>query len=122
VKALLMLTAALEAGTGIALAVAPSSVVPLLLGLPFDAPAGLVLSRVLGAALFALGTACWLSRSNGGSLIAPLLLYNLGAVAVLGHARIGLGMSGIFIVPAVILHTMLAVWCVVCLRGAWRIL
>ena len=58
-KTLLTITAALEAGTGVALAVTPSAVVLALLGSPLDSPVGLVIGRVLGAALFSLGAACW---------------------------------------------------------------
>jgi hypothetical protein len=119
-KSLLTITAALEAATGVALAIAPSAVVPLLLASPLDSAAGLVIGRVLGAALFALGTACWLARGDAqgrtaAGLIAAMLLYNTAAVSVLGYARIGQGMSGTGLLPAVILHAALGVWCAVCL-------
>src|SRR5271157_2932179 len=52
-KTWLTTTAALEAGTGVALALAPSAVVLILLGSPLDSPAGLVIGRVLGAAVLA---------------------------------------------------------------------
>ena len=58
-KPLLTFSAAFEGATGVALLVAPSSVVLLLLGSPFDSPADMVIGRVLGAALFSLGAACW---------------------------------------------------------------
>jgi len=124
-KSLLTITAALETGTGVALAAAPTSVVLLLLGSPLDSPAGLVIGRVLGAALFSLGAACWLARDDAqgrtaAGLIAAVLLYNIAVVSLLGYARIGLGMSGAGLPPAVILHSALAVWCVVCLRIARR--
>jgi len=91
-----------------------------------DTPAGLVISRILGAALLALGAACWLARGEAhgrtaAGLIAAMLLYNIAAVLVLGHARIGLGMSSVGLRSAVILHSALAVWCVACLRGGRRI-
>jgi hypothetical protein len=124
-KTLLTITAAVEAGTGVALAVAPSSVVRLLLGTPLDSPAGLVIGRFMGAAVFSLGTACWLARDDShgrtaAGLIVAMLLYNLGAVSLLGYARIGLAMSGFGLLPAVILHAALLVWCVACLRRARR--
>jgi len=120
-KPLLTITAAVEAGTGVALAIAPSAVVLVLLGSPLDSPAGLVIGRVLGAALFSLGTACWLARDDAQSrtaagLIAAMLLYNIAVVSLLGYTRIGLGLSGAGLLPAVILHSALAVWCVTCLR------
>ena len=124
-KTLLTITALLEAGTGVALAVAPAAAVPMLLGVPLDSPAGQVIGRVLGAALFSLGVACWLARGDthgrtAAGLVAAMLLYNIAAVSVLSHARVDLGMSGAGLLPAVILHVGLAVWCVVCHRIARR--
>jgi hypothetical protein len=125
VKTLLTITAAVEAGTGVSLAVAPSAVILFLLGSPLDSPAGLILGRILGAALFSLGTACWLGRDDApgrasAGLIAAMSLYNFAAVSLLGYAGIGLGMSGVGLWPAVILHAALLVWCVACLRIARR--
>jgi hypothetical protein len=64
-KALLSLTGALEAATGLALLVAPSTLVTLLLGAPLDTPAAMTVGRVAGVALIALGVACWLARDDG---------------------------------------------------------
>jgi len=116
-KPLFTTTAAVEAGTGVTLAIAPSAVVLVLLGSPLDSPAGLVIGRVLGAALFSLGAACWLARDDekgrtAAGLVAAMLLYNIAVVTFLGYARIGLGMSGAGLWPAVLLHSALAVWCV----------
>ncbi|HWE39438.1 MAG TPA: hypothetical protein VG406_23000 [Isosphaeraceae bacterium] len=120
-RTLLAVTAALEVGTGVALAGAPSAAVLFLLGSPLGPPAGAVLGRVLGAALISLGAACWCARDDTASrtatgLVAALLLYDVAAASLLGYARIGLGMSGPGLWPAVILHSALAVWCVACLR------
>jgi len=124
-RTLLTITAAVEAGTGVALAIAPSAVVLVLLGSPLDSPAGLVIGRVLGAALFALGAACWLARGDAegrtaAGLIGAMLIYNIAVALLLGYARIGLEMSGGALLPAVILHSALAVWCVACIRIARR--
>ncbi len=115
-KRLLTLTAILEAGTGLALLVAPSVVARLLLGTTMEAPAALTVARVAGAALLALALACWLARENGRALVAAMLLYNVVAVAILAHAGLGLALSGIGLWPAVALHFAMAVWCFACLR------
>ena len=50
-KALLSVTAAVEAGAGLALLVFPAAVVGILLGSGDDSRTGLVVARVAGAAL-----------------------------------------------------------------------
>jgi hypothetical protein len=79
------------------------------------------LGRVAGAALFALGVACWLARSDTQSrtargLIAAMLLYNVATVAVLTFTGIGLRLHGVALWPAVVLHAVMALWCGGCLR------
>jgi len=120
-KSLLIVTAAAETAIGLALLGLPSVVASLLLGGSLDTPAALVVARVTGAALISLGVACWLARNDQPSraaagLIAALLLYNAAALAVLVHAGLGLGLSGIGLWPAVLLHAALAIWCVACIR------
>ncbi len=117
---LLIVTAVIEAGAGLALAISPAAPVSLLLGAPLDSPAGMVTARVAGAALLSLALACWLARDDIRSraatgLIAALLLYNIAVLAVATHAGLGLGLSGIGLWPAVGLHAALAVWCAACL-------
>ena len=116
-KALFTVTSALEAATGVGLAVAPSWAAQFLLGAPLDSPPGLTLGRVLGAALVAIGAACLGARDDArgraaSGLVAALLLYNAAVVAVLAYARIALGVSGVGLWPAVVLHSALAAWCV----------
>jgi hypothetical protein len=81
--------------------------------------------RVAGIALFALGIACWLARDDTQSraargLVAAMLLYNVGTVAVLTFAGVGLRLHGIALWPAVVLHAVMAVWCAGCLRRSPR--
>ena len=121
IRLLLIVTAGIEAATGLALLGLPSLVVSILLGGSLDTPAALVVARMTGAVLLALGVACWLARNDPQSraasgLIAALLLYSIAAVAVLVYAGLGLGLSGIGLWPAVVLHVALAVWCIACLR------
>jgi hypothetical protein len=115
-KSLLSVTGALEAATGLVL-VAPSLVAELLLGAAPDTPAGVTVSRVAGAALLALGVACWLAREDAAGraakgLVAAMLLYNVAVVAILALAWISLGLIGIAFWPVVLAHTGLAAWCV----------
>src|SRR5213593_3557585 len=118
---LLKLTAIIEAATGLGLMAVPSVVVRLLLGSPLDTSASIPLGRVAGAALLALGVACWLARDDTQSraargLVVAMLIYNIPATAVLAFAGIGLGLHGVALWPAVVLHAAMAIWCIVCLR------
>jgi len=120
-RRLLKLTALLEAATGLGLMAMPSVVVQLLLGSPLDGSAATVLGRVAGVALLALGVACWLARADtqsraAGGLVAAMLFYNFAVAALLAFARIGLGLHGVALWPAVVLHAVMAVWCIACLR------
>ena len=95
-KSLLSVTGALEAATGLALLAMPSVVVELLLGSSPGTLSGVTVSRVAGVALFALGVVCWLAREDAASraakgLVAAMLLYNIGVVAVLVLAWMGPG-------------------------------
>jgi hypothetical protein len=119
-KSLLSVTGALEAATGLGLLVAPSAIVELLLGAAPGTPAGVTASRVAGVAMLALGVACWLARDDAANraakgLIAAMLIYNAGVVAILVLARTGPGLFGIVFWPVVLGHAALATWCVACL-------
>jgi hypothetical protein len=118
---LLKLTALIEAATGLGLIAVPSIVVRLLLGSPLGASAAVMLARVAGAALLSLGVACWLARGDTQSrpargLVAAMLLYNIATVAVLAFAGVDLGLHGMLLWPAVVLHAVMAAWCAGCLR------
>src|SRR5512132_3379665 len=121
---LLSLSAIIEAATGLALIAVPAIVVRLLLGAEISG-ASMPLGRVAGAALLALGVACWLARDDTRSrtargLVVAMLMYNIAATAVLAFAGIGLGLHGVALWPAVVLHAAMAVWCVACLRCSRR--
>lgn len=115
-KTLHTVSAVIELGAGLALLVFPSAVVNLLLGSPLDAPAAIALGRLTGAALLALGVACWLARGDAlgcaaRGLVVSMLVYNIGAVVVLGVAGVQLPTTGIALWPVVVLHTLMAAWC-----------
>ena len=119
-KRFLTMTAIIEAATGLALIALPAIVVRLLLGAEISG-ASIPLGRVAGAALLALGVACWLARDDTQSrtargLVFAMLIYNIVATAVLAFAGISLGLHGVVLWPAVVLHAAMGVWCVACLR------
>jgi hypothetical protein len=122
-KTLLTVTAVLEAGAGLGLAALPSAAVAVLLGSPLDTPNALVVGRVAGVALLALGAACWLARNDAGSpaargVVGAMVVYNLGAVIVLATAGIRSQPVGVALWPVVILHAAMAVWCIAAVSGS----
>jgi hypothetical protein len=98
----------------VALLVVPSAVAWILVGTSLDTPAGLLVARVAGSALSALGIACALSadkrRVAAIALIVPLLGYNVAVAGLLVYARLVAELSGIGLWAA--LHAALAGWCV----------
>ena len=120
-KALLIVTALLEAAAGFALAASPSLPISLLLGSPLDRHSGSVVGRLAGVALLTLGLVCWLARNDQQNRVtagpvAAMLFYNVVVATLLAYARLGLGLSGIGLWPTVALHAGLALWCIGCLR------
>jgi hypothetical protein len=118
---LLTISATIEGSTGLALLVAPAVVVRLLLAAPLETAATITLGRVGGAGLFALGIACWLARGDTSSraaqgLVTAMVLYNAGAVLILGAAGITSRPVGMLLWAAVPLHAAMTIWCLVSLR------
>ena len=115
---LLIVTAVVEGGTGLALMTVPSVVSTILLGATLDPPVALVVARIAGVALISLGVACWLTSKEAASraargLMTAMLLYNVAVPAALVLA----GLYGIGLWPAVLVHVALAAWCIACLRS-----
>lgn len=116
-KRLLISTAVIELGAGLALTCCPSAAVALLLHSPLESPAAVTLGRMAGAALLALGVACWFARHDAQScaargVITAMTVYNLGAVVVLGVAGIQSQPVGVALWSAVVLHVIMTAWCV----------
>jgi hypothetical protein len=125
VKRLLIVTAVIELGAGVALLCFPSVTVALLLGSSLDTATALTLARVAGTALSALGGASWLAQYDAQScaargLVTAMVLYNLGTVIILSAAGIRSQPVGIASWPTVVLHTVMAIWCVASLLRSQR--
>ena len=119
-KRLLTLTALIEVPTGLGLIFLPVVVVQLLLGSPLETSAATILGRVAGVAVFALGLACWLARNDtqnraARGLVVAMLLYNAAVAGLLVYTRLYPGLHGIAIWPVVVIHAIMAIWCLACL-------
>src|SRR5258708_2376910 len=101
-KKLLLLAAVGEAATGLVLLVCPPIVVRLLFGADI-AGAGIVMSRIAGIALIALGVACW----PGRTALCGMLTYSALATAYLAYVGIRGQCTGPLLWPAVVLHAAL---------------
>jgi hypothetical protein len=44
-----------------------------------------------------------------------MAFYNLASAAIFVFTGIGLGLTGVALWPAVVLHAAMAVWCILCL-------
>ncbi len=124
-KTLLIVKCAVEVLAGLALALFPSMLVPLLLGSRLDVPVGTVIGRIAGTALLTMGIACWLARNDSQSrattgLIVAMLFYDATVVVILLFARLAVGLSGMGLWPAVVLHSGLGGWSLLCLRKGSR--
>jgi hypothetical protein len=122
-SSLFVITALLEAATGLALLVLPSIPLWLLLDVGEPTPETLLVGRVAGAALLAIGTNCWLARNERfgqGGLLAGVLLYDVVAAVLLAYAGLFLKTIGIILWPAVAVHTALGGWCLRCLWNERR--
>lgn len=120
VKTFLTATAVIEAGAGLALLCVPSVTAVLLLGAPLETPAALSVARIGGAALLTLAVAMWFARGDTQSravkgLVAAMVLYNLGAVVILGAAGVQWRAVGVALWPAVVLHAAMTAWCIISL-------
>ena len=100
-KRVLILTAAAEAATGVALLIVPSLVGRLLFGEELTGVA-IPVARVTGIALIALGVACW-----PGPPLVGMLTYSAAVTLYLAYVGFAGGLTGILLWPAVVLHVIL---------------
>ena len=122
-KPLLLVTAAIEAGAGLALLGVPSRFAQLLFSAPLEGAIALTVARVGGMGLLTLAVAAWFASPDSQSraargLASAMVLYNFGAALILGVAGLTLPSAGVLLWPVVLLHVGMAIWCVAqLLRG-----
>jgi hypothetical protein len=107
-RRVMTLAAAIEAATGLSLMVFPGVVGRLLLGAAL-ADSAIAVARLTGIALLSLGLACWPSGDDATqATVRGLFSYNLLAALYLGYLRIAGGFAGYLLLPAFVLHALLA--------------
>jgi hypothetical protein len=106
-RRILAFASVVEAGTGIALTIAPALVVNLLVGLDV-ATDGLLLGRCFGIALLSLAVACWPGPGDVVPALRAMALYNTLIAAYLGYLGTTLHLAGLLLWPAFALHGVVA--------------
>lgn len=124
-KTLLLVKAVIEILAGLAFAFIPALTMSILFRAQVDSAAGVFVCRAIGVPIFTLGLACWLARNDSRSpaatgLVRALLFYDVAFIAVLLFGRLSVG-SGIGLWPAVLLHSALAIFSLLCLRKMSRL-
>jgi hypothetical protein len=110
-RSVLGVAAAVEVVTGLALMLAPQVVARLLFGVEVTGVT-LVIGRVAGIALLALGLSCWLGRNEADGASAALsAMLTYDALVMLYLAFVGLGTEfvGPLLWPAVAAHAVLTI-------------
>jgi hypothetical protein len=105
-KKVLTAAAIAEAATGVALLIVPSLVGQLLLG------EAIGVARVAGLALIGLGVACW-----PGPPLVGMLTYSALVALYLAHLGFAVGLTGILLWPAVVVHAILTALLTWALQG-----
>lgn len=112
-KLLLTLSGGIEIFTGMLVMISPATAVSLLLGGPPDSIAT-VLAQLFGAGVFALGLACLKARDDVGSaaglaVSVGITSYNVLAAVLIVWAAAVLGLGGLLLLGAGIVHAALGV-------------
>jgi hypothetical protein len=123
-RLLLTLSGSLEILAGLPALITPAPVVSLLLGSPPDS-IGVVLARLFGAGVFALGLACLKARNDVGSpaglaVSVGIAAYNVLAAVVLLWAAVGLSLGGLLLWGVGIVHAVFGVLFLYVLAGTRR--
>ena len=120
-KLLLRITAVLEGATALGFLVVPSLPSALLFGEAPQVGLGAILGRFVRALMLSLAIVCWLAGNDATSsaargVVKAVLVYDQVATVLLAYSRLGLGLGGIVLWPAVAVHVALAVWCAMALQ------
>ena len=108
-RLLVLMSSTIEAATAVALILVPELVAGVLFGTELSA-AGIAVARVAGFGLLSLAIACWPRVDEvAAQSIRGLFVYNLLAGLYLGYLRVGGGFSGFLLLPACVLHLLLAI-------------
>jgi hypothetical protein len=118
----LLATAIVEIVAGLSMLALPENSLSLLFGVDAVATELQIVSWWVGVALLAIGVASAMARHDGRGLalrglLVGILIYDVGAAALLAYTGVGMQLAGPALWPAVALHTALAIWCVLCLRA-----
>jgi len=113
-------TAVMEASAGLALLLAPTLVITLLLASPVT-DAAVAIGRWAGTALLSLGAACWWARADASSaasraLVVGMSVYNAAVLVVVLTGSFGSPARPILLVLTLV-HGAMAAWCVSLLRS-----
>jgi hypothetical protein len=105
----------MEATAGLALLMTPTPVITLLSASPVTNTA-VAIGRLAGAALLALGAACWWARADAGSaasraLVVGMSVYNAAVIAVVLTGSFGSPGRPI-LWGVTLVHGAMAAWCV----------
>jgi hypothetical protein len=101
-RMVLIVAAAGEMATGAALLIAPSLIGQLLLGEELGGVA-VIVARVTGIALVALGIACW-----PGTPLLAMLVYSAAITMYFAYAGLADGANGVLLWPVVVLHAIMS--------------
>ena len=120
-KYLLTVTAIVEGCAGLMFEVLPSQMSKLVFGTSLSTSIEFALARGFGIGLIGLAVICWLTRHDGQShtvrgIVGGLMVFEAGCAIGLLYANIVSGLSSIFFWPFVLIHLVMATWCIVCLR------